>query len=280
MAVTLLCPVCKSPLILDDVQKTYRCEKNHSYDRAKSGYVNLIPIGKKRSKIPGDNKEMIRARADFLKEGYYLPLSESLNAKAITLLADVRHPVIVDAGCGEGWYTKRLADAFTKQGKKAKLFGLDISKFGLDMAGRHYADAHITYAAASSFDLPLPDHSVDLLVSVFSPYAEKEFKRVLKPGGYMLLCIPGPQHLWELKSLIYDTPYENKVKDYTLNGLTFEGTQKINAFIHLTNHKAIQDLFAMTPYSCNTPPEAAAKLTSCKQLTTHIQFEILSYRLN
>ena len=166
-----------------DAAGTVVFSKNHCYDRAKSGYVNLIPIGKKRSKIPGDNKDMIRARVDFLSAGYYQPLSDAINANAIKLLKDVKHPVVLDAGCGEGYYTHRLYDALTENGKKVKLFGTDISKFGLEAAGKHHAANGITYAAASSFEIPLPDHCVDLLVCIFSPYAEKEFLRVLKPGG-------------------------------------------------------------------------------------------------
>lgn len=280
MAVNLLCPVCHAPLALDDAQKTYRCENRHSYDRAKSGYVNLIPLNKKRSKIPGDNREMIRARADFLSGGYYQPLSDTINSCAVKMLKDVRNPVILDAGCGEGYYTERLYDAVSKDKHKVKLFGLDISKFALDTAGRHHAaNGNIVYAAASSFALPLQDRSVDLLLSVFSPYAEKEFQRVLKPNGCMLLAIPGPKHLWELKSLVYDTPYENKVKDYPLNGFVFEGVQKVDTVITLPDKKSVQDLFAMTPYCCNTPPEAKQRLDTCETLTTRIQFELLCYRV-
>ena len=278
MAVTLTCPVCHAPLALSEDQKSYRCPKKHCYDRAKSGYVNLIPIGKKRSKIPGDNKDMIRARVDFLSAGYYQPLSDAINANAIKLLKDVKHPVVLDAGCGEGYYTHRLYDALTENGKKVKLFGTDISKFGLEAAGKHHAANGITYAAASSFEIPLPDHCVDLLVCIFSPYAEKEFLRVLKPGGKMLLAIPGAHHLWELKSTVYETPYKNEVKDYPLAGFEFLSTDKVDSHILLPDQKSIQNLFSMTPYSCNTPPQAAAKLLALEQLTTRIQFEVLSYR--
>ncbi len=278
MAIHLLCPVCKGELILDEVKRSYHCPKNHCYDRAKTGYVNLIPISKKRSKIPGDNKDMIRARVDFLSSGFYQPLSDTINFAAIKMLENVKNPVILDAGCGEGYYTKRLYDAVSAQGKKVKLFGMDISKFALDMAGKHHAsEGNIFYAAASSFDLPLPDHSVDLLVSIFSPYAEKEFLRVLKPGGKMILAIPGPKHLWELKSLVYDTPYENKVKDYNLTGFDFAQSIPVETTIHLPDKKAVSDLFSMTPYCCNTPPQAAARLNACTELSTQIQFEVLCY---
>ncbi len=277
MAIHLLCPICHAPLTL--AENSYRCEHNHCYDRAKSGYVNLIPIGKKRSKIPGDNKEMIRARADFLKGGYYQHLSDAIDQNAVKMLQQVRHPVVLDAGCGEGYYTQRLYQSLTESGKKVRLFGMDISKFALDMAGKHCsADGKITYAAASSFSIPLPDHSVDLLVCVFSPYAEKEFLRILKPNGKMILAIPGAKHLWELKSILYDTPYENKVKDYPLPGFSFEGVTKVENTILLPDKKAVYDLYSMTPYSCNTPPEGAKRLEECEHLSVRAQFEVLCYQ--
>ncbi len=276
MAVQLLCPVCRAALTLQE--NSYRCEKNHCYDRAKSGYVNLIPIGKKRSKIPGDNKEMIRARADFLNGGYYAPLSDAISQTAVKMLENVKNPVILDAGCGEGYYTGRLQKALSSSGKKVKVFGMDISKFALEMAGRHNANG-IIYAAASSFSIPLPDHCLDLLVCVFSPYAEKEFLRVLKPNGKLLLAIPGAMHLWELKSILYDTPYENKVKDYPLAGFTFLEVQKVENVITLPDQKTIDNLFCMTPYSCNTPPEGKARLAAIDSLSVRTQFELLCYQV-
>ncbi len=114
----------------------------------------------------------------------------------------------------------------------------------------------------------------------FSPFVGKEFLRVLKPGGKMLMVIPGRKHLWKLKSLLYDTPRENQVKDYPLPGFLFEDVTRVEERILLPDQSAIQALFAMTPYSFSTPAKGKQKLAECTQLETEIQFEILRYRVD
>ncbi len=276
------CPVCGRALHLTEDEKSYLCSKNHCFDRAKSGYVNLIPIGAKHSKLPGDNKLMSRARVDFLNAGYYQPLSDAINQTVLPQFSPTQEksPVILDAGCGEGYYTRRLFDALTENGLSPRIYGSDISKFALDYAGRQNGARTISYAAASSFSLPFADHTVDLLMTAFSPFVGKEFLRVLKPGGKMLMVIPGRKHLWELKSLLYDTPRENQVKDYPLPGFLFEDVTRVEERILLPDQSAIQALFAMTPYSFSTPAKGKQRLTECTQLETEIQFEILRYRVD
>lgn len=117
----LRCPLCGKPLRLDG--GSYRCENRHSYDCAKSGYVNLLDSSRKRSKIPGDNKLMSAARRDFLNKGYYEPLSDALNSVCLARLSGSSSPVILDAGCGEGYYTSRLAEAFSRKAPGRRFWG-------------------------------------------------------------------------------------------------------------------------------------------------------------
>ena len=102
-----ICPVCGKPL--EQQEKSYCCPNRHNFDRAKSGYVNLLPIKGKHSKVPGDNKLMVAARQEFLNEGYYLPLCEQLREMVMAhLLKDSGEIAVLDAGCGEGYYTSHL----------------------------------------------------------------------------------------------------------------------------------------------------------------------------
>ena len=115
----LLCPICGQ--ILDRIEKQYRCENGHSFDLARQGYVNLLPVQQKRSLNPGDTREQVLGRRAFLETGCYEPISDALNETAKALGAT---GPILDVGCGEGYYSARLAEALG-----AELTGLDIDEF-------------------------------------------------------------------------------------------------------------------------------------------------------
>ena len=130
---TFLCPVCHNPLA---GEASLRCDKGHCFDRSKSGYVNLLDIKQKRSKLPGDNKQMAAARRDLLNGGFYEPLSDAVNSACEQLLANCNAPAVLDAGCGEGYYTERLFRFLEESGSCPELYGVDISKFALDIAAK------------------------------------------------------------------------------------------------------------------------------------------------
>jgi 23S rRNA (guanine745-N1)-methyltransferase len=175
----LRCPVCGASM-----QEDMNCgagvlyclgTKKHTYDRARSGYVHLAP----RHSGGGDAKEAVRARTAFLSAGYYRVAAEGVCELVRRYLPQ---GLIVDAGCGEGYYTGALATC----GEGAyELLGFDLSRDAVDAAARAArrmgVPAH--YAVASLFELPLADNSVDAIVNIFAPCAEGEFCRVLKPGG-------------------------------------------------------------------------------------------------
>lgn len=269
MNFTFTCPNCCRPLIF--TERSYVCSAGHRFDCAKSGYVNLLRPDQKNAKLPGDNKEMVRARRSFLARGYYEPLAKRLaEALAEALPANA---CLLDAGCGEGYYT----DCVQTTLPGAALLGVDISKFAVDYAARQ--NKNIGYAVGSIFHLPLADRSCDGVMTLFAPYCGEEFQRVLKPNGVLALVIPGTQHLLGLKQAIYDHPYENEVKDYALEGFSFVRTLSVEQEITLTPQEDIQNLFTMTPYYYKTSAEDAARLAALSSLTTPISFEILLYRL-
>lgn len=266
------CPVCGGVLRYDD--RTYRCGKNHCFDRAKSGYVNLLTSDRMHSKMPGDNKLMVRARRDFLNKGYYSGLAGNLCSLADKYCG--KNFRIIDAGCGEGYYTEKIAAALAD--KEVSACGIDISKNAVDFAAKSGKNS-VEYAAASVFHIPVGDNCADLLLSVFSPLCTGEFKRVLKKDGLFFMVIPDRKHLWELKSIIYENPYENQVKDYSLEGFELAEAVDVPAeMIKLESHEDIANLFTMTPYYYNTKPEDRQKLDNTDTLETTIEFKILIYK--
>ncbi len=269
---SFLCPLCGE--VLTEQSGCLRCSKGHSFDKARSGYVNLIPPNAKHAKVPGDNKLMVNARRDFLEKGYYAPFAKAVAEVAVRYLGERSHPVVLDAGCGEGYYTAAIADALAAT--RPDVMAVDISKFAAEKCARRCPDARC--AVASVYHLPIQTESCDGVVSLFSPYCGEEYLRVLKPGGIFLMGIPGRLHLWELKKALYDEPYENEVKDYRLEGFSFEEKIPVDSRIYLPDNQDIRNLFSMTPYYYKSGVDTDRKLAELPDLETGISFEILVYR--
>ena len=262
------CPVCTQPLTRDE--KTYRCPQGHSFDIAREGYTYLLPPNQKHSSAPGDDKAMAAARREFLSAGYYAPLLRALCRQTLAHTPD--RPVILDAGCGEGYYTAGIYQALIAGKKQPRMAGVDISKFILRAAPRR--ERAIEFAVASSFHLPLADDSVDFLLDCFSPLALEEFSRVLRPGGWFCYVVPGPEHLWQLKQVLYDSPYLNEEKRIPYPGFAYGCVEEVDETIFLPTQKDIAALFHMTPYYWKTPREGAARLGKLESLECRISFRI------
>ncbi|HCA71362.1 MAG TPA: 50S rRNA methyltransferase [Ruminococcaceae bacterium] len=269
-----ICPICNKPLYYTNCNRSVACENGHCFDFAKEGYLYLLPPNKKHSKSPGDDQEMVAARRRFLSAGHYQLFSNALNEIACRCVS-VSAPILLDAGCGEGYYTERLAVALRADGKKPEVFGCDISKEAVRHAAKAAPD--LSFAVASSFSLPMPNASVDLLTDVFAPVVPEEFRRVTKPGGYFVLAVPSARHLFGLKEILYDAPYENEKKETTYSGFCFCKRVPVRGNLTLTGQD-VQDLFAMTPYFWKTPKEGIQKLERVSSLTTEIGFDFLVYR--
>ena len=151
----------------------------------------------------------------------------------------------------------------------------DISKSAVRAAAKRHRE--ISFAVASAFSVPVADASVDLAVNVFAPLVPEELRRVVRPGGFFLLAVPTARHLYGLKEILYETPYENEVKQTAYDGFAFVGEREAAATLTLQG-ESVQQLFAMTPYYWKTPPAGAARLAACPALTTEIGFRYLIYR--
>lgn len=259
----LRCPVCGGSLT--PTGAALRCALGHSYDLSADGYANLLTANLRRSADPGDDREMIAARRDFLSALWYAPLRSALCALALRYGG--KGATLLDAGCGEGFYTRAVAE--TLCGEAA---GIDISKSAVRFAAKR--GGGVEYAVAGSYHLPIADGAADILLCCFSPVAEAEFCRVLSQRGAMLHAVPAPDHLWELKETLYETPYPNPDKETPLPGFRIAETAEVTFPMALTTKRDIQNLFTMTPYRYKTPPEGMARLSALDALTVRASFRV------
>ena len=263
----LLCPICAAPLQQTD--KTFRCDAGHSFDMARQGYVNLLPVQNKRSLNPGDTREQVLSRRAFLEAGFYAPIAQALCDAARDLKCA---GPILDVGCGEGWYSAQLAEALD-----TPLLGLDISKEAVRCAAAKYKNAQ--WVCGSAARLPVADGSVGLLTSLFALTVPEEFKRVLRPEGYYFQVLAQEDHLLGLKSIIYPT-LTHKEKNTTpdLPGFTLVRQIPIR-FTFTVEGEQVQNLLSMTPHVYRISKEGAQRLTETETLTDTASAVLNVYRL-
>lgn len=267
----LRCPVCGAPLTLDMTQGAGRLlcggGRVHCFDLARSGYVHLSP----RHSGGGDSREAVRARTAFLSEGYY---AVAVDALCGLLTRHVPSGLVVDAGCGEGYYTNRVARL-----ERYGVLGFDLSRDAVDAAAKAAGREHngARYAVASVFELPLPDGVADAVINIFAPCAEAEFCRVLRPGGVLVLLGAGERHLLGLKRALYDETYENTERADLPVGMREIERRLVCDEITVRGREQIEHLFSMTPYYWRTSPDDRRKLQALDTLTTEIAFDCRVY---
>lgn len=275
----LICPKCSASLTLDG--KSLKCggERIHSYDLASSGYVNLLPPGKMNNAKTGDGKDMLRARLAFLSAGYYDIISNSVADMIAAHLERKNKISIIDAGCGEGYHlcniTSRLTDKF-----QVSAIGVDASKHGADMGAKAARAKALTvfFAAGNIFSLPVADKSADALISMFAPIAGEEAARVLSDDGILVVCASGVRHLWEMRSIIYDSPRENTKGIRCPEGFEVIDEREVCTKVFLPDSETIQNLFTMTPFYHRCPHEGRERLMATEQLEVTVQATVQVFR--
>ena len=263
--INFTCPKCGGTLDID--LTTAHCQLGHNYDIAKSGYINLLLSQRAGSKNHGDDKLMVRSRRDFLNAGYYAALRDALCDAVRRLAFDgIR---ILDAGCGECYYTSAVAESL--RSFNPEIAGIDISKDALVYGAKR--GNNISLAVASVYKLPVADNSCDLILSVFSPYDEAEFRRALVPNGIVIYVYPLERHLFSLKAAAYDEPYLNTVEAPKGERICVRDN------IHLKTQADIMNLFTMTPYYYKSGEKEQARLSRLAELDVEIEFGIETIRL-
>lgn len=257
----LACPLDGTPLHCTG--SAWTCTSGHSFDIASQGYANLLPVQHKRSRDPGDSKEMVAARRRFLTAGFYQPIAAAVSRAVLTGLPADATINCLDAGCGEGYYLRELTAAVATEQTLA-LLGLDISKWAVLSAAKQ--DRRPGWVVGSNAKLPVLSGTLDRVLCLFGFPVYAEFARVLKPGGLLVQVDAGPDHLRELREIIYPSLKPERTAEMpTPAGFNRLPTDTLRFAIELTSTEQIADLLAMTPHLFRASAEgraAAAALTA------------------
>ena len=266
--VPYVCPVCGGSLQLNPSGKSYACQNQHSFDLAKEGYLNLLPVQYKHSKEPGDNKQMMLARREFLEAGFYEPMAKAVAMIIDATITEAQCIHLLDLGCGEGYYSRKMA-GLCKHSEQITLHGIDIAKFAIAAAAKKQSNAR--FIVASSNRLPYPDQYFDVVLRVFAPSDDDELKRVLKPSGHLLTVTPGPRHLWQLKEFIYAEVTEHASESPVPQGFKRLGAQRISYTI-TPNPQQRLALLQMTPFAWRANESAQQSLRNVSELAIETAF--------
>jgi 23S rRNA (guanine745-N1)-methyltransferase len=293
----LLCPVCKESLHANESNKSLSCDNNHSFDRARQGYLNLLLAHKKKSKNPGDSQAMVSARQAFLNSDFYRPISDSLNQIIVDaalkldssekeLSKSEKAIQVLDIGCGEGYYSQRMHNSLNDHQIVHNLFGLDISKDAVIAAAkRAKAEKHnedvatassSEWLVASAIDIPLQAQSIDIATCLFTRLMPESYHKVIKQDGLFICVNTGEKHLIELREKLYDKITKTEFDPVKNMGEDFElvDHQQVSYTNTLGSQQQIQDLLLMTPHNWRTTAENKESLKSLEELTVTIDAQI------
>ncbi|HDZ39396.1 MAG TPA: methyltransferase domain-containing protein [Marinobacter sp.] len=263
----LACPLDGSALQISN--RSWQCAHGHSFDTARQGYVHLLPVQNKRSKDPGDNKEMVAARQRFLNRGFYQPIADAVSRTVCPESSSDSYLSCLDAGCGEGYYLRCLAQ-HASTATHLSLMGLDISKWAVLSAAKQ--DKNPAWVVGSNANLPARPETLDRVLCLFGFPVYTEFARVLKRGGEIVQVDAGPDHLRELREIIYPELKEpRQLKGTALDGFINLDTHTVRYSLMLPDKSSIADLLAMTPHLYRANAQGLARAAELESLTVTVE---------
>jgi 23S rRNA (guanine745-N1)-methyltransferase len=270
----LACPLDGYPLIHSAQQ--WCCEAGHSFDIARQGYVHLLPVQKKRTKNPGDSREMVAARLRFLSAEFYTPIADAVNRAVLTGLAPSESISCLDAGCGEGYYLRKVAESVSDY-RDLSILGVDISKSAVLAAAKQKLPCQ--WVVATNANLPVLPESVDRILCLFGFPVYREFARVLSTGGRIIQADAGYDHLRELREIIYpELKPPGTSREVVPEGFELINTDTVRYEIDLPGKGEISDLLAMTPHLYRASAEGRAKAALLDTLRVTINVDIRCYQ--
>ena len=233
------CPICQENLIL--VESSLKCEHRHSFDLAKFGYVNLAPQIKQSANY---DKENFQNRQQILEAGFYQAILETISD---LLATNPSAKTVLDIGCGEGFYSRKLQESHSDK----IFYAFDISKDSVQIAAKSETNWAVNWFVGDLARLPIKDASMDILLDIFSPANYGEFRRVLSKDGILIKVIPTENHLKEIRQIVQDQltkkDYSNQdIKEHFQEHFSIQSSQIASLTKPITAEQR-QALLSMTP---------------------------------
>ena len=237
------CPVCQENLTL--VESSLKCTNRHSFDLAKFGYINLAPQIKQSANY---DKENFQNRQQILEAGFYQAILEGVSD---LLATKPSAKTVLDIGCGEGFYSRKLQETHSDK----TFYAFDISKDSVQIAAKSEPNWAVNWFVGDLARLPIKDASMDILLDIFSPANYGEFRRVLSKDGILLKVIPTENHLKEIRQMVQDQltkkDYSNQdIKEHFQEHFSIQSSQIASLTKHITAEQR-QSLLSMTPLLFN-----------------------------
>ena len=238
-ATAFACPICQENLTL--LETNFKCCNRHSFDLAKFGYVNLAPQIKQSANY---DKENFQNRQQILEAGFYQAI---LDAVSDLLASSKTTTTILDIGCGEGFYSRKLQESHSEK----TFYAFDISKDSVQIAAKSEPNWAVNWFVGDLARLPIKDANMDILLNIFSPANYGEFRRVLSKDGILIKVIPTENHLKEIRQRVQDQltnkEYSNQdIKEHFQEHFTILSSQSASLTKTITAEQ-LQALLSMTP---------------------------------
>ena len=238
-ATAFACPICQENLTL--LETSLKCCNRHSFDLAKFGYVNLAPQIKQSANY---DKENFQNRQQILEAGFYQAILDTVSD---LLAGSETSTTILDIGCGEGFYSRKLQESHSEK----TFYAFDISKDSVQIAAKSEPNWAVNWFVGDLARLPIKDASMDILLDIFSPANYGEFRRVLSKDGILIKVIPTKNHLKEIRQKVQDQltnkDYSNQdIKNHFQEHFTILSSQTASLTKTITTEQ-LQALLSMTP---------------------------------
>lgn len=280
-SIPLACPLDGLALKRDD--NCFSCDRKHTYDLARQGYVYLLPVQFKSSLEPGDSKSMVLARRSVLELHHFLPLGQALCNQVLghaDFLAS-KAGCLIDAGCGEGYYTNLLAEQLQLlyPAPRMPLLGVDISKWSVQAAAKKYPN--VAFSVASNKRLPICNGAANAIISLFGFETWQPWSELQTTEQLVFVVDAGPHHLLELREKIYSEVRIHDAPDHpeaVKAGYVLIHKSQVTYSTVIESARTLLDILEMTPHGRRTDHELLNKIAEIDTMSLTIDAVVRTYR--